>query len=450
MNRKGAEKVQSQTVQKLARRVQQTGSLLCVGLDYGPHNTDGEYRSIMEKAERLIAQTAASAAAFKLQLAGYLTLGSSGLDALRQIVTKAKAAHPDMPVILDAKFSDIAVSLENYARFAFDWLGVDAVTANPYLGRDACRPLLDRTDRLIYWLCSTSNPGSADFQGFGGATPLYLEVARRVAEWNAAGNCGLVVGATHPERIAAIREAAPDLPFLMPGLGAQGGDPAAFLPPALNGQPGGVIVNVSRGIMETGNPAEAARQYRDQLQAAAQVGPRPVKSDKQRIAGLLEQAGCVQHGEFTLASGQPSSIYIDLRLLSGQPDILAQIAEALDRATRDLAYEAIVTIPTAGLPLGTALALRTGKPLLYVRKEAKDYGRQQQIEGGTLRAGQRMILLDDVISTGGSKVGAIEVLREMGVEIAAVVVVVDRREKAGGEFTGERVVSLVGLADLRA
>lgn len=435
------------TTDKLRERVRTTGSRLCVGLDLGPHNTilTVPFDGPLGYNQHLIEATGPHAAAFKFQMAGYL--GMNALDILGESIAFARIHHPEVPVILDGKFSDIAVSLENYGAFAFDVLNVDAVTANPYLGGEANTPLLERTDKLVYFLCSTSNPGSGEFQEYGGVHPLYLEVAEHVSAWNTAGNCGLVIGATHPDRIAAIRAAAPGLPFLMPGLGTQGAEPSEFLPPALTDDPSSVVINVSRGVMHAEDPAEAAAGYVAQIRNAASipaqiklVNPTPV---------LLDQAGCVQHGEFTLASGQTSDIYIDLRLLSGHPAVLSQIGALLHRMTRSITYDAIVTIPTAGLPIGTALALHSGKPLLYVRKEAKDYGRGKWLEGGTLEPGQRALLIDDVISTGGSKFDAIERLREAGVRVEDVAVIVDRRDVPGGNFLGASVHALVTLAELR-
>jgi uridine monophosphate synthetase len=169
---------------------------------------------------------------------------------------------------------------------------------------------------------------------------------------------------------------------------------------------------------------------------------------KRKVTLLLEQAGCIQHGEFTLASGQQSSVYIDLRLLAAHPHVLSEVARFLDRGTDALPYDLIATIPTAGLPLATALSLQAEKPMAYVRKAAKGYGRSRQVEGAPIEQGARVLLLDDVISTGGSKVEAIEILRERGAEVVAVVVVVDRRSTPGEGFMGVPVLSLLSLADL--
>lgn len=437
------------TTEKIARRVGQTGSRLCIGLDLGAHNASLWAGSSPEAFNRrVIAATHPFAAVYKLQLAGYLGLGSAGLAALQTTIEMLKAEHPDIPIILDAKFSDIAVSLEGYVRFAFEVLGVDAVTANPLLGEDACEPLLRWEDKLMYFLASTSNPGSGEFQQFGGASPLYLEIARRVATWNRAGNCGLVVGATHPGRVTAIRAAAPGLPFLVPGLGTQGGDTDATLAAALTGDPAGAVVNVSRQIIQAIDPAEAARHFAATI-GMPQPDPQPPTPAAAAILAILSEAGCIQRGEFTLASGQATDIYCDLRLLAGHPASLATITDHLLAVASALSFDIIVTIPTAGLVLGTAFALRTGRPLRYVRAAAKGYGTGRQIEGGPVEAGRRALLLDDVITTGGSKAEAIDLLRSHDAQVEDVLVVVDRRDPAGLPFMGAAVHSLLSLGQIR-
>ncbi|NDJ36488.1 MAG: orotidine-5'-phosphate decarboxylase [Chloroflexi bacterium] len=428
-------------------RARAVDSDLCVGLDLGPH-TDGLLSAAYDNPGRLnrhlIDLTQPYAAAYKFQLAGYLAMGMVGFTALRTSIAYLRTAYAAVPVILDAKVNDIRISLDNYASFAFDYLGVDAITANPLLGAEANQPLLQRTDRRVYFLASTTNEGSGEFQA-AGIPPLYERIAERVATWGE--NVGLVVGSTHPERIRAIREAAPDLPFLVPGLGAQGGDPSAFMALAAGSSPARVLVNSSRSIIRAADPAEAARAYVRTLRNARSGDPRPPVRMAARVRSLLEETGCVQRGTFTLASGATSDIYVDLRLLAAHPRALARIAAllALDRPAVDV----LATIPTAGLPLGTALSLHTGLPLAYIRQRAKDYGRGKRIEGARIEPGQRVLLLDDVISPGGSKEAAITAIRAAGADVVALAVVVDRREQPGTPFMGVPVRALATLADLR-
>ncbi|HEV7809200.1 MAG TPA: orotidine-5'-phosphate decarboxylase, partial [Candidatus Limnocylindrales bacterium] len=228
-------------------------------------------------------------AAVKPNLAFFEAFGSSGIAALERIRARVPSG---LPVVMDAKRGDIGTTAARQAAALFDGLGADAVTVNPYLGEEAVLPLLERLDRFAYVLCRTSNPGAGELQGLivaeevaqgGGdargddgpdahtapAEPLYARVARRAATWGPGETVGLVVGATAPTELAAIRVIAPGLTFLVPGVGAQGGDEAAVLrdgparaAPAAERAGGGLLVNVSRGISgavasASGDPSEA-------------------------------------------------------------------------------------------------------------------------------------------------------------------------------------------------
>ncbi len=271
-------------LERVGDRVERVGSYLCVGVDPDPAALpEGFTRDVagIEAFSRLLIEAASPyAAAIKANISFFEAFGSAGIAALERI----RAAIPsDVPFIVDAKRGDIGTTSARQAVALYDGLGADAITASPYLGRDAIAPLLERKDRFVFVLCRTSNAGAGEFQGLtvDGNDPLYLHVARRVSAWSAAGDpVGLVVGATAPPEIAAIRAAAPGLPFLVPGLGAQGGDLAAVLahgpataPPGSAAKGSGLLVNISRGIasaaLESADPgaalAAAARGWADRL-----------------------------------------------------------------------------------------------------------------------------------------------------------------------------------------
>jgi orotidine-5'-phosphate decarboxylase len=181
-------------------------------------------------------------------------------------------------VILDSKRGDIGSTAQHYAAEAFDRYAADAVTANPYLGRDSLQPFLDRADRGVVILCRTSNPGAADLQDLGvsdgrGARPLYQHVAEKIArEWNGNGNCALVVGATWPEQLREVRAIVGEMPFLVPGVGAQGGDVEAVVTNAKTRDGAGLVVSSSRAILYASNgddfaaaAAAAAKSLRDEI-----------------------------------------------------------------------------------------------------------------------------------------------------------------------------------------
>jgi orotidine 5'-phosphate decarboxylase subfamily 2 len=261
----------------LEKRVDDCSSLLCVGLD--PHESDlpePSAAAALDFCLRLVKATAPYAAAFKPNAAFFEVLGPEGWTALRQVVDAIQEQSDRLGsrilVILDAKRGDIASTAEAYARSAFENLGVDCITLNPYLGRDSIDPFIQKPEKGAFLLCKTSNPGAGDLQdlmvnlGAKHASPLYMYVAQLAQAWNVKNNIGLVVGATYPETLARVREVAPDLWFLVPGVGTQGGDLESALTAGLRRDRKGVLVNVSRGIVRApGGPARAAAEMRDQI-----------------------------------------------------------------------------------------------------------------------------------------------------------------------------------------
>ena len=278
-------------LERLAARSATVGSVLCVGLDPDPGTLPEGFardlHGVEDFARLLVESTTPYAAAIKPNLAFFEAFGSDGLAVLERI----RASLPsDLPVVLDGKRGDIGSTVARQAVALFDRLGADAVTVNPYLGSEAVMPLLSRTDRFAYVLCRTTNPGAGEFQGLvvapdpeldAPAEPLYLRLARRARRWGPGGTVGLVAAATAPAELASIRSAAPGLPFLVPGIGAQGGQlepvlthgPATADPGA--GRPGGgLIVNVSRAIVDAAvasPPNGRAGDLGERLAAAAAV-----------------------------------------------------------------------------------------------------------------------------------------------------------------------------------
>jgi orotidine-5'-phosphate decarboxylase len=259
-------------LERLAARSAATGTVLCLGLDPDPATMpDGFSRDLagLERYATLVVEAAAPhAAAIKPNLAFFEAYGSPGIAVLERIRARLPG---DLPVLADAKRGDIGSTAARQAVALFDRLAADAVTVNPYLGAEAIAPLLERADRFAYVLCRTSNPGAGELQdlvvaedpeaGFP-AEPLHRRVARRVATWGPGGTVGLVVGGTAPAELAGIRATVPGLAFLVPGVGAQGGEAAAVLEhgmasaaPAGGRAGGGLLVNVSRAIA---NPPLAA------------------------------------------------------------------------------------------------------------------------------------------------------------------------------------------------
>ena len=246
----------------LKNRWSDANSLVCVGLDPEPSkfpahlNDDSD--AVFAFCRAIVDATADLVCCFKPQIAHFAALGAE--DALTRLIAHIHAAHPGVPVILDAKRGDIGSTAQNYAIEAFDRYGADAVTANPYLGRDSVQPFLDRKDRGVVILCRTSNPGAGDFQDLDvNGRPLFKRVAEAVAnDWNANGNCMLVVGATWPEQLRDVRTIVGDMPLLIPGVGAQGGDIEAVVTNGRTADGGGLVISSSRAILYASNGADFA------------------------------------------------------------------------------------------------------------------------------------------------------------------------------------------------
>jgi orotidine-5'-phosphate decarboxylase len=275
-------------IDQLARAAEHNQSMLCVGLDPEPSRFPdrlrGDATKIYDFCAAIVDATADLVLAFKPQIAYFAAHRAEAQ--LEQLMSHMRRAAPQVPVILDAKRGDIGSTAEQYAIEAFERYGADAVTLSPFMGFDSVQPYLKHHGKGAFLLCRTSNPGGDDLQNQRLASvegqPLLYEHVARLAQgpWNTNGQLGLVVGATYPAEIARVRELAPTLPLLIPGVGAQGGDAAATVRAGWRGQADGrstgpIVVNSSRAILYASSGADfaeaaraAARLTRDVLQAA--------------------------------------------------------------------------------------------------------------------------------------------------------------------------------------
>lgn len=246
----------------LRQRWQRAHSLVCVGLDPEPGkfpaHLQGREDAVFTFCRDIIDATAPYVCAFKPQIAHFSALGEE--DTLQRLIAHIHLKHAGIPVILDSKRGDIGNTAQNYASEAFSRFGADAVTVNPYLGRDSVQPFLDHTTKGVIILCRTSNPGSGEFQDLRvDGKPLYQRVAERVArDWNHHGNSLLVIGATWPQELAEVRAIVGDLPFLVPGVGAQGGDVEAVIRNGASADGTGLIISSSRAILYAGQDSDFA------------------------------------------------------------------------------------------------------------------------------------------------------------------------------------------------
>ena len=238
---------------KLSSAWRTRNSLLCVGLDPDvsrfPAALQAQPDGIFTFCKAIVDATADAACCFKPQIAYFAALRAE--DQLEALCQYIRSQYPDLPVVLDAKRGDIGATAEQYAREAFERYNADAVTVNPYMGADSVAPYMEWQDRGVIVLCRTSNPGGSDLQFMQvDGKPLYQHVARLVAEkWNRNGQCGLVVGATYPQELAEVRAIVGDMPLLVPGIGAQGGDIAATVAAGRDRHGAGMMINSSRAIL---------------------------------------------------------------------------------------------------------------------------------------------------------------------------------------------------------
>jgi orotidine-5'-phosphate decarboxylase len=258
-------------LEKYSWRVTQANSLLCVGLDSAFEHIPEPYISheypLFTFNRWIIEQTHEYVSAYKPNIAFYEARGDRGITSLRMTLEYLRQHHPDILTICDAKRGDVSSTSEAYASAIFDWFGFDAVTINPYLGKDAMQPFLKRADKGCIILCRTSNPGSGDLQDLQvDGKPLWQVVAHKARdEWNDNGNCMLVVGATYPAELKQVREITGDMTLLIPGIGAQGGDVEQVVKAGLNQDDAGLIISASRRVIFADDPAAAARSLRDQI-----------------------------------------------------------------------------------------------------------------------------------------------------------------------------------------
>jgi orotidine-5'-phosphate decarboxylase len=261
-------------IDKYNSRVDEVQSLLCVGLDSNFVRIPNAYQRDDEPQfafnRWIIGQTHPYAAAYKINSAFYEARGDQGWRELRLTIDYLRQEHPDIFTICDAKRADVGNTNDAYVTAILDEMGFDAITLHPYLGREALRPFLSRIDKGAIILCRTSNPGAAELQDLMvNGKPLWQVIAEKVSrEWNANGNCMLVVGATYPDEMRHIRQITGDMTFLVPGIGEQGGEIAAVVRVGLNGQGKGIIINVARSIIFADDPSAAACMMRDQIRQA--------------------------------------------------------------------------------------------------------------------------------------------------------------------------------------
>jgi orotidine-5'-phosphate decarboxylase len=264
-------------IDKYNQRAKKVNSLLCVGLDSDFEKLPTKFKKMtnpqFEFNKWIIKETNQYAAAFKLNVAFYEARGDKGITELKKTMEYLQKNYPDIFLLCDCKRADIGNTNKGYVDSLFDWFGFDAITLHPYLGQEALKPFLQRKDKGCIILCRTSNPGAGEFQDLKiGKKPLWQIVAEAVSKkWNKNKNCLLVVGATYPEEMKKIRNLVGDMTFLVPGVGAQGGDLKASMKAGLNSKRLGLIIHSARGIIFAENPKEEARKLCEEIRKYSSV-----------------------------------------------------------------------------------------------------------------------------------------------------------------------------------
>lgn len=452
-------------IKQLEQSCREKNSLLSIGLDPRvPEGTADIVDYIVSVNRDLIAKTADYAAAYKPNSAFYEAWGPEGLKALKETIGLIPSG---CPVILDVKRNDIGATAEAYAKACFDYYGADAVTLNPYMGRDAADPFLAYKGRGIFVLTRTSNRSAGMIQDLiYEEAALYVRIARSCAEWGE--DTGLVVAGNDTEALAAIRKQLPNIWFLSPGIGVQGGSMREAVSAGIRADGSGILPHVGRAISAADDPGRKAREYRDAINQAREQGSPGDETDRRTVSsaaggrhtgysahsGLksaflsaLLELGCFKTGDFVLKSGKKSPFYIDLRRLISDAAALRMAGKAYASLSTGLDFDRVAGIPLAALPLSTAFALESAAPMIYPRMPVKKHGTGNRIEGH-FEKGDRVLLLDDLISAGTSKLEAVDLLREEGLVVEDLLVLIKRGGTAASDMQ-KAGIKLHAFADVR-
>ncbi|RPJ05599.1 MAG: orotidine-5'-phosphate decarboxylase, partial [Spirochaetaceae bacterium] len=390
--------------QKLEARISEKGTLLCVGLDpdFPVKSEETACEELFAFNKKIIEETAPYTLCYKPNIAFYERWGSEGIKALEKTL---EVIPKEIPVIIDAKRNDIGNTAKAYADSVFGHFKADAVTLNPYLGKESAQPFMEYSGRGLFLLCRTSNPGASKIQDLlvrdpasGNNIPLFMAMARELTSWGP--NIGLVVAGNDPAALAAVRKELPDVWLLAPGIGAQGGSISEAVRNGKTQDNKGILPVVVRHIIEDKNPGKKAKEFHEAILAELK---RPsgtgiskkenVMTGKKDLIRRIINHGCFKVGSFTLKSGDISPFYIDLRKLISDPVLLSDVAKAYATLMENLSYKRISAIPVASVPVVTALSMFLAKPMIYPRLPAKKHGSGAPIDGDYC-AGETVVLVD--------------------------------------------------------
>lgn len=441
---------------KLATAVVRNNSLLVVGLDPNPELMPARYGvrtaapleqeskngtlidNLWDWLQGVITQTTDLVCAYRLTLGFYEALGAAGLQLLERVLNMIP---PQIPVILDAKHSDLNTSTL-LARMVFTEWQVDAITLNPYMGQDLVAPFLVYPGKAVFLLCCTSNPSATKFQSYPSAdSPLYLHIVTEAQTWGTLDQLGLEVGTTMPEVLSRVRAVAPERLILLRSLWQEGVDLTQMLTVGLNVNGEGLLIPVPQDWLTHQHLAEAIESLREEVnQVRTQViqaestcdlwfsdvctlNPHPHLN----LILQLYDVGCILFGNFVQASGAVFPYYIDLRKIISNPQLFHQVLNAYAEVLKDLSFDRIAGIPYGSLPTATGLALRLNRPMIFPRKEVKAHGTRRVIEGD-FQPGEMVVVVDDILISGNSAMEGAAKLKSAGLRVQDIVVFLDHEQ----------------------
>ncbi|MBF2020890.1 MAG: bifunctional orotidine-5'-phosphate decarboxylase/orotate phosphoribosyltransferase [Hydrococcus sp. C42_A2020_068] len=452
--------------EKLDRAIARNQSLLVAALDPNPeimspnYRADGDLDKMWHWLQSIIAETSHLVCAYKPTLGFYEALGIEGFQLLSQVLA---AIPTDIPVILDAKHGDLNTSTV-LARTIFDGWQVDAVTLNPYAGQDHVAPFLVYSDKGVFILCHTANPGAVALQDYPTPdSPFYLQVVREAKTWGSPEQLFLEVGTAEAEVLTKIRSLAPERIILMRSIWGEGDCLKQLLTVGLNNNGAGLLIPVPQGLFLEDNLAEKIRAIREEInQVKSQITPANSSCDlwvpdvcllnqhpHQDLILQLYDIDCLLFGEYVQASGATFSYYIDLRRIISNPQIFHQVLNAYAEILQNLTFDRIAGIPYGSLPTATGLSLSLHRPMIYPRKEVKAHGTRRLIEGN-FHPGEKVVIIDDILITGKSAMEGAEKLKSVGLEVEDIVVFIDheRGVKDRLKENGYRAHSVLTISEI--
>ena len=424
-------------IKKMSERVNSHKTRVIHALDVAntlpPDAPDSARKDLIERACHIAMAVEPYVVAIKLNYPLVLAVGLEIVHHLKKLV-------PNLPLIADFKVADIDNTNAWIARHAYS-AGIDAIIVQGFIGDDAIQGVIQEAkkagDQGIILVVDMSHPGAAQF--IHPQTPRLISLAKKLKV------SGVIAPGTRPPHVQDIRNLiGPEILILAPGVGAQGGKPGSAI------SAGADYEIIGRSIYTADNPALKAKNFAKlTYNAPPRIDVTPREAFSKTLARLLADVGAIKFGEFTLASGKTSPYYIDLRVIPSFPQEFRKLTDLFTQwlaGHPDVTFDRIAGVPTAGISFATALCNRLSAPLLYIRSKPKKYGRQKRVEG-LFEPRDHVLVIDDLITDGGSKIDAVQALREADLKVTDVLVAVDR-EQGGAKQLKKAKLKLHALAPI--